>query len=470
MKKTIFLALVFISSFALAQELRLLKGAITENIVVNDSLNETFSMYLPTQFELSRTWPVIFVFDMKGNGKASLSMLMAAAEREGYVLAGSNNLSGSLSIAQNVLVANRMFNAVVNTIPVAKNRTYTAGFGTSARFASILPTFVKEVKGVLSMGAAIANVDILNAKQPFQFVGIVNRNDYNFREMLESRVVLDKLKFSNQLLVYDGDNELPDAATIATAMRMLTLVGMAKGTTTKNDSVITSSYHTFLAKSNSFLSNQKPILAYYALTDIESVFEPLVDIDSVERTQKVLRRSSTYKQSNRSQNNYFLKESFTREDYSYYLEEDIITYNYANLGWWNYQMDELNKLGKSNMVFEKQMAMRLRGYINALIEDNIDFISADKVVDVEALNFLFMLKTITSPDEYAPYLKVISNSAKIEDYGTALFYLEELLKKGYTDKKALYELEDTALLRITPEFNALVAQYLKNARYETIEQ
>ena len=81
-----------------------------------------------------------------------------------------------------------------------------------------------------------------------------------------------------------------------------------------------------------------------------------------------------------------------------------------------------------------------------------------------------MLKTITQPKEYSYYLKIISYSTKIDDYGTSLFYLEELLKNGYTDKEKLYELENTALLRITPEFNEIVEKYLKKARYEVIEE
>ena len=116
------------------------------------------------------------------------------------------------------------------------------------------------------------------------------------------------------------------------------------------------------------------------------------------------------------------------------------------------------------------MSSRLRGYINALISDNIDFVSADKNVDLEALNLLYMIKTITDPLEFTSFLKIISISSKMEDYGTALFYLEELLKNGYTNKSELYELENTALFRITPEFNSLIEKYLKNARYEIIEQ
>ncbi len=116
------------------------------------------------------------------------------------------------------------------------------------------------------------------------------------------------------------------------------------------------------------------------------------------------------------------------------------------------------------------MGVRLEGYLNALIADNIDIIVLDTPIDEEALNFLWMLETIISPDDFSNYLRVISWNAKVEDYGTALYYLEELLKKGYTNTDELYTLENTALFRITPAFNALVAKYLKKARYEIIEE
>jgi hypothetical protein len=470
MKKILFFALVLVSTTSFSQEMRLLKGAITENVVVSDSLKETLSLYLPSTFEVQKPWPVIFVFDLKGRGKASVSMLVNAAEKEGYILASSDNVNDSLSISANVLIANRMFNALIDMVPIAKNRTYTAGFGSGAKFASILPTFIKEIMGVVSIGASVGNIEILNSKQTFQFIGIVNRSDYSFREMLDTQQILNKLKFPNELLVFDDDRILPDASTIASAFRMLTLTSMAKGEVVRNDSLIAESYAQFLAKANLFVSNEKPILANYLLSDIEKVFSPLIDIDSFKISQKTLRRSTSFKKANRSQNSYFLKESFLKEDYSYFLEEDIITYNYANLGWWNYKMEDLSKLDKSATLYERQMSSRLRGYINALISDNIDFVSADKEVDLEALNLLYMIKTITNPSEYASYLHVISTSAKMEDYGTALFYLEELLKNGYTNKSELYALENTALLRITPEFNLLVEKYLKDARYDIIEQ
>jgi hypothetical protein len=133
-------------------------------------------------------------------------------------------------------------------------------------------------------------------------------------------------------------------------------------------------------------------------------------------------------------------------------------------------MEELKKHEKSGKLAEQYMGTRLNGYLNALIEDNIDLLLREKVTDEEALLFLYMLKTISSPLEYKYYLKIISLSSKYEDYGTALFYLEELLKNGYKDKTQLYQLEHTALIRITPEYNTIIGKFLKDARYEIIEE
>ncbi|MGB3149982.1 MAG: alpha/beta hydrolase [Maribacter sp.] len=469
MKKYISLLLFLVPLVILAQELRLMKGTINDNIIVNDSLSETFAIYLPSSFETTKAWPIVFVFDMEGKAKQSLSMLKDAANQEGYVLASSNNISDTLNLSQNVLISSRMFKAVIDIIPVRINRSYTAGFSDGARFASILPTFLNGIKGVISCGASIGNIEILNSKNPFYFIGIVGREDYNYRAMLVDQKILDRLKFPNQLLVFDGGNDWPNNDKLADAMRIFTVHAMSTGDEPKNDSLIRTSYDEFLTEANTLFTLNKPILANYRLSTISRVFSPLLDLDSLKLTRNSLRRSNSFKTNNRNQNNYFLKETFTKEDYNYYLEEDIITYNYNNLGWWNYQMSELEKIEKSSNPFEKRMGKRLRSYINALIADNMDLIKSEKVVDVEALNFLYMLKTIIEPKNFDNYMKIISYSAAIEDYGTALFYLEELLKNGFKNKPKLYELENTALLRITPEFNELVEKYLKESRYDLIK-
>lgn len=470
MKKFVLIFLLVLPLAAFSQQLKIAKGTINDSIAVKGELGESMAVYLPTNFTMSRIWPVLFLFDMKGNAKSTMSMFTQAAEKEGYVLAISNDIRDTLSLSQNVLIANRMLNALYDMVPIHKERSYVGGIGDGGRFATLLPTFIKDVKGVLSCGAAVANTEVLMRKNPYYFIGIAGRSDYNYRELIGSKMVLDKLKFPNLLIFFEGEHQWAPITEVTRALRSFTLFEMAKGNVPKNDSLIEDYYKKSLIKANNLLLEDKPLLSENVLENTMEVFNPFGDLDSLKTSMKVLKRSKTYRTKNRMQNNSFLKESLLKEDYIYYLEEDILTYNYNNLGWWNFQMSELDKMDKSSDASEQRMSNRLRGFLNALISDNINIISTDEQVDTEALNFLYQLKTITDPKNPENYLKIISYSAQMEDYGTAIFYLEELLKIGYDDKEELYSLEGTALFRITPEFNAMVAKYLENARYEVIEE
>ncbi|MCJ7468092.1 MAG: alpha/beta hydrolase [Maribacter sp.] len=448
--------------FSSAQEITLKKGAITESVKVNDSTSESFALYLPTNFDTRRPWPVVFVFDMNGKGVQAISMFKGAAEEQGYILATSNDIADSLSLSQNMLICARMFNSVYNLLPIGKNRTYTAGFSGGGRFSSLVPSFIKNVKGVISCGASISNTDVLSVKTPFHFIGIVGREDYNYPELLSLEPTLDQLKYPNQILVFEGGHEWPPKNYLSKSLAIMSLAAMANNDLPRNSIFIEKTYAENLGEISTWMTLNKPLLAENEISEMIEVFAPLKNIDSLKLTSKTIKKSALFKPYARNEKAVLFKESLIREEFNYYLSEDIITYNYNNLGWWQYQMDQLEKYNKSNDPFEQQMGKRLHGYINALVEDNIDVIKLETApLDLEALNFLYMLKTITAPNQYDAYLKVISNSSLMEDYGTALYYLEELLKKGYADRTALQELEYAGLLRITPEYMALLEKYWK---------
>ncbi len=450
-----------------AQQMTLKKGMVIDSlpVSVSDTISETFSLYLPKTFEVSKAWPVLFVFDMKGHGKQALNMMSLAAEQQGYILAASNNVRDTLPIAENIIIANRMLNAVVGFLPIHKNRIYCGGFSGGGRFSSLIPTFIKGIQGVVTCGASVANTQVLTSKNPFHYIGIVGNEDYNYPEMLGVEEILNRMKFPNQLLVFEGGHQWPDTDQLAHALEIFSLSAMAKGRIPKDQAFVDAQYDEDLTQVNIFFTEQKPLLANNLLDEMLEIYRPFRNTDSIKDSQKTLKRSRLFKTRNREQSEVFYKEGLIKEDYVYYLEEDILTYNYKNLGWWKYQMEELQKFLKSPNELQQQMGKRLKGYVNALVADNIDIVQGGDPVDEEALNFLWMLKTLIDPKDYESYLSIISYNAKINDTGTSLFYLEELLKNGYTDKNKLYNLEDTAFLRITPEFNEIVAKYLKDARY-----
>jgi len=449
-----------------SQELRLQKGVIIDSVIVQDSINETFSLYLPEKFKMKGSWPVLFIFDMEGKGKQSMAMFKNTAEVNGFILASPNGVHDSLSVSQNMMSAKLVMQQVSTMFPINNNRIYTGGFNNGARFANLVPVFIKEVQGVLCIGASLVTKELLTAKIPFHFIGIAGTEDFNYTTLHEDEKVLNRLKFPNNLLFFEGGNQWPKSNHLEKALTLFNLSAMAKGNTPKDSVFIYENFIKSIEEIEMLQNKKQLLLAERAMKETITSYRTLLNIDSLKNAQKNLKKDKLYRNLNRIQSATLFKENLLREDFAYYLEEDVLTYNYNNLGWWNYQMTQIYGFISGDSKLEQQMGKRLQGYVNALVEDNIDLVKIGNVVDEEALTLLLMLKTITEPEEYENYLKVVSIAAKNSDSGTALFYLEELLKKGFKDKDRLYAIEHTTLLRISPEFNKLIEKYLDNARYE----
>lgn len=456
--------------FVKAQELTFKKGVVNDSVIINDTIQESFALYLPKNFETTKNWPVIFLFDEKGRGRQLVRFFQDAAEKEGYILAASNSIHDSLPISQNILISNRMFNKTFQLFSVHPKRIYTGGISNGGRLASIIPVFVPNIEGVVSFGGTLGNVEVLSTKNMFHYIGIVSKEDYNYPIMLGDELLLNNLKFPNQLLLLDDGNELQELDQLQKAMQIFSLSSMAKGNIPMDETFLNQSYEANLGEIDRLIASKKLLEAEKLIQETQSVYRVHKREDELKGKLKSLKKDKLFRTQRRNESNVFFKESLIKEDYSYYLEEDVLTYNFNNLGWWNYQMEDLKKYEKSQNVAERQMGKRLYGYVNALVDDTIDILKKETVVDEDALLFVLMLKTITEPKEYDAYLQIVSMSSKMEDFGTALFYMEELLKNGFTDKATLYDLAHTALLRITPGFNELVTKYLDDARYEIKEQ
>lgn len=467
------ITLLFLASFlmqhAFSQQMVLKKGTILDSLPVHDSIPETFSLYLPTNFSTDKQWPLLLIFDMKGKEKQALSMFVPAAEKEGYVLAAPQ-VFDSISLTNNVVKTKRVVQKLMDLLPIQKSRVYTAGAESGARFASLIPIIIKDVNGAISIGASITNTELLDVKRPFHFIGVVNKENYNYPDLLNVKKVLDRYRFPNQVLLYEGEKEWPDIAYLKKSMRLFTLAAMAKKLVSTDSTYIEQAFEEDLARANGLKGSAKWLLAEQHLGEMLGVYGRHKNLDSLRLVIRGVRRNKTFRSMKRAENAAFLKESLLKEDYQYYMEEDLITHNFNNLGWWNYQMTEINKFLEGTNTYEKEMGHRLLGYVNALAEDNIDLIKSEALIDEDALAFLFMLKTVLEPQNFDFYMEIISLSAKNEDFGTALFYLEEAFKKGFKDTEKLYNLENTALLRIDPKFNKLVSKYLKEARYDIKEQ
>jgi hypothetical protein len=449
---------IFVFAAGMAQSISLKKGGISDGLPVSDTIAETFALFLPKAFEPKQKWPAIFVLDDKGRGKQAVAMLISRAEARGMVVVGPNALHDSLSVSKNILALNRVFKHTANLFSLDLERIYVLAFEESSNLATLVPVFIKGVRGVMTVGGGMGNPDLYGSKNKFHYISVLDRQDYQYPNMLVNERMLNAKRITNELLFSDTPEDRGILMDIGLDMFQVDYM-VKQGMTQADTLYVQQRLDKALAQAATMESKGDFVGAYALLGEVVSRYRPVFSMDSVSRKMKTLKKSKVFKAQRRMESNMFLKESLTKEDLIFYLEEDISSYNFDNLGWWDYKIQGMDSLVGSNKKHQRQLGKRLKGYTKALFNENIRLLEEEKPIDEEALVLLHMLKVLVDPKDYDTYLKIIANSAKIEEHETALFYLEELLINGFTDYYRLDSLPDTGLFRIKKEYRELLSKY-----------
>lgn len=461
MKRLIFF--LFLSLQLSAQEFVIKKGMVVDDLKVSDTLEESYALYLPTTYQNGRSWPVLFVFDEEGRGKAAAQLFQSTAEEQGYVIVSSNNIDRKNDLEQNVLIGARLMQRVAGILPVDFKQIASAGSMTGARVASSIPLIFDNILGVVAVGDHWMNFNLLDNKKNFIFIGIVGDEQFSTSGMKNTAATLSRLRFPTQIYTYAGDDDWPRPEIIKSAVGSLTIESMRNGNRPVDRQLIDELYRQDLARVNKLMSLNQLMNAEGLLKIMEEKYDGLIDLAEVNSKQDQLSRSRNYAQQKRDQRALSEKETRLIDDFVYYLEEDIRTANFENLGWWNYQKNQLDSLALKDNA-EAKMALRIKDFIREYVELKRREMD-EKRVPLESRLVANMIQTIFDPQAFDAYRNIISLSAQDNDFSTAYFYLEEMLKHGYEDMQKLYNIEGTLGLRLTPEYNQIIENYLGESKF-----
>jgi poly(3-hydroxybutyrate) depolymerase len=75
---------------ARGQALDLPRATIVESVACADDPDETYALYLPSDYTIDREWSLLLAFHPGARGRAMVETYRAAAERYGFVVAASN--------------------------------------------------------------------------------------------------------------------------------------------------------------------------------------------------------------------------------------------------------------------------------------------------------------------------------------------------------------------------------------------
>jgi predicted esterase len=182
------------------------KGVLIPAVRSESKPEQSYALYVPSAYTADRDWPVVYVFDPGAKGDRPLKLMQDAAERYGYILAGSNN-SRNGALQPELDAMNEMWRDTHGYLSIDDHRIFFAGFSGGARLAAYLAQICGCTRAVFLNGAALMPGGPPLAQKKFAAFSIAGLGDYNYGELLDLDAKVDAMGQPHFLRRFDGEHE-----------------------------------------------------------------------------------------------------------------------------------------------------------------------------------------------------------------------------------------------------------------------
>ena len=261
---------VALSAF-LAASADLPRGEIVPRVACADDASQTYALYVPSNYDAAREWPVIFAFDPSGRGQNPVDRYRDAAEKYGYIVAGSNNSrNGPWAVSQAAVSA--MTRDVTTRFNISAKREYVAGMSGGSRVALGVALSSSQIAGVIASSAGYPDSRLRN-ELPFPVFETAGTEDFNYLEM---RDMAQALKSPHHLAIFEGPHEWLSPVLTMEAIQWMEIQAMKSGRKPLDQAEADEIFKLRAAK----ISAEQTPETYRALKDLVEDFTGLEDVSA----------------------------------------------------------------------------------------------------------------------------------------------------------------------------------------------
>ena len=258
-------------------------GCILDPVSCAKDAGQTYALYVPSRYTAEKKWPVIFCFDPGARGRVPVERLQAAAEKYGYIVAGSLT-SRNGPWAANAAAIQAMVRDVESHLSIDVRRIYAAGLSGGARVATQV-AIGGLAKGVIACSAGFpASEEGIPAKVPFFFFGTAGTDDFNHGELRRLDDELESRRATHRVVIFTGGHEWASAGLLTEAVEWFELQAMRGGTRARDEEFIGAQWETRLASVPATLG----LARWRGLKSLAVDFKGLRDVTAIERQSKEL--------------------------------------------------------------------------------------------------------------------------------------------------------------------------------------
>lgn len=290
-------------------------GVIVPRQVAAAKPDQSYALYLPSSYTPAKRWPIVYAFDPDGEGNAPVELMKEAAERYGYIVAGSNNSrNGSWKLEADS--AKAMFDDTHARLAIDDRRIYFAGFSGGARVAAALAQQCKCAAGVLLSGAGFAGAPP-SRNAVFSVFATVGTFDFNYPELTALDEKLEQAGFPHRLRHFDGPHEWAPAKVMDEALAWFQLIAMKENRIARDDAFIAREKAAAVARAQALQQSGDLYEAWREYQQAIATFNGLADTASLQQAATSLAQQKAVREgAKREKQEFQEQEDLTRQIYS----------------------------------------------------------------------------------------------------------------------------------------------------------
>lgn len=446
--------------FAVAAQEQLPQGEVVDKVACKSDPSQSYALFLPPGYSADKKWPILYAFDPVARGTVPVKLFKDAAEKFGYIVAGSNNSRNGIDISE---IVKTFWADTHERFSVDARRVYTTGFSGGARVASAVAlSYPGAVAGaIVASGGPGPNFNPVSAKQLVFFV-TAGSEDFNFPEMKQLGRRLDALGVTNQVVIFAGSHEWPPAELCGEAVEWLEVQAMKSGTRAKDEALIDERLNLQAKRARQCEELQRNYDAYLENEAAVREFRGLRDVNEFAAAAARLKSSKEVKAALKAE----LAEESDQATLLAKLEtllaqlKDASTYPEtmaelkANLSDLAKKADESKSLAERNVAHRVLQALRVQMYEEAFaLRQRKDYASVPAKLELAAM---------ISPKDPRVFYDLATAYARAGNKGRATAALGKAIERGFSDLARIEENEDFAILRNDAEYKKIVAALKKS--------
>lgn len=450
-----------ISAQAQPQAVQVKTGNVQPEIKVLADNSHSYALYLPSKYSAQKLWPLLLAFDPGGEGNYPVTLFHTAAEKYGFIVAGSNNSRNYVDPSTAIRL---LWQDVTSRFAIDPRRIYVTGFSGGARVASGLAVACKNcIAGVIACGAGLPpelNLPPAETSDWFLTAGML---DFNHAEITRLADAMDARHAATHLVFFPGPHSWMPEAVAEEALTWMQLRAMVKGTLPLDKNFVENEFTRQLATAQALQQSGGTLAAFRAYRQIIFNFHALRDTEQVQAMQTALSKSDELKRARKNEQSIFALEDRTEASINKITEAIIDRETPA--GALRQEMESTMKDIRNDRDTTHDSARHdaltramLAAFAFARETGSADMLKKDYL----AARDLFIAASLIRPEAAWPHYLVAQASAQLGENKQALEELRKSVDLGLNNSELLQSPEFDKL-RANEAFKELISRMRQNA-------